>query len=70
MKLNEKRVKEIVKEKGTSLREVSLKLGWRQEQMSEYTRGQTNCPKKKIMQIADYLDVNWLEIVDIQRSYY
>lgn len=70
MKLNGKVVRARCKELGLTMREVSRRAGLKDDALSDYTRGRKNCPKKKIEDIADQLDMSWMEIVDLRNSYY
>lgn len=70
MKLDGKIVRARCEELGMTMREVSRKAGLIDDALSDYTRGRKNCPKKKIEDIADVLDMSWLEIVDLRNTYY
>lgn len=69
MKINGDKVKKRVEELDLSLAEVSRRAGLRVESLSEYCRGLNHCPRNKIEDIADVLDLDWLEIVEVGGFY-
>lgn len=70
MRLDGNRVREIAKEKGYTLSELSLRLGMNYRAVSDYCLGRKHISRRKIEQLADILDVNWVDIVNLSNSYY
>lgn len=70
MKLNGNRVRELLKEKNMSQSELARKAGISAEKFGHYIQQANNCPKKRIMEFADILDVDWTEIVQFVGSFY
>lgn len=63
-------IREKAEENGWTLKYIAEKADVNYSSFKNYMRGAKNCPKKKIQAIADVLDIDWLEIVDLGRSYY
>lgn len=69
MYLSRDRILPLLEERGMNQSDLGKKVGSSRFNISRYLNHQRNCPEKKIKQIADVLDVNYLDIIEFNKYY-
>lgn len=65
MKLNKEAVIKGLEDKGVMAKTMCEKLDMKDYQLSKYLAG-ANCPRSKVYDIADYLGLDFLDIVHFE----
>lgn len=69
MYLSRDKILELLEERGMTQSDLGRKIGTSRFNISKYLNHKRNCPKKKIDQIADVLDVNYLDIIEFNKYF-
>lgn len=66
MKLHNKKVKQLLRERGMTAKDLCEELDVSYDVFKKYLCGQYNMPQSKVQNLADYFDVPILELVQFR----
>ncbi len=66
MKLHNRKVKQLLKERGITARDMAKDLDFSYDVLKKYLCGQYNMPQRRVQEVADYFGVPLLEVVQFR----